>query len=149
MSKFQATKDYLNAVAADIQSQLSSRGMTTTGTAAGSLQVVQARSRKTGRFEARFYLISIDYLPLLYTGVGVKPDKFPPFQPGSELYKWVVNKGITFTKNNGSLMTRRQTSRIMRVLRLAGWRSSSFRLARVIIFLPFSWFHTKHSCKSS
>lgn len=109
MSKFQATRDYLEAVKEDIANYLDSSGMTTTGQAKSSLVVVQGRSPKTGRFEASFKLLSVDYLPILYTGVGAKPAKFPPFQPGSKLYNWVVNKGITFTRA-GRLLTRRQTS---------------------------------------
>lgn len=110
MSKFKATRNYLEAVREDIARYLDSSGMTTTGQAKRSMEIVQARSRKTGRFEASFYLMSVDYLPILYTGVGSKPAKFPPFQPGSKLYKWVVNKGLAFTKKNGSLMTRSQMS---------------------------------------
>jgi len=110
VSKFETTRAYLEAVKNDIAQELDRRGMTTTGRAKDSLQVVQARSRKTGRFEANFYLVSIDYLPILYTGVGAKPSRFPPFQKGSALYNWVVNKGLSFTGENGKQLTRAQMS---------------------------------------
>ena len=100
----------LERVKTRIIDQQSGLGIRLSGASASSLVVTRSRSVKTGRFTAGASLVSIAYLVTNFAGIGVSPGTFPPFGPGSKLFRWVRARGITTRDDRGRIQTAAQTT---------------------------------------